>query len=462
MSHKRADNVLFQNVVQNEIDNSVDTNPAFYDFVLSVQAGDQSQIRKILNQLPSYKKMESTEERTKFKVDILRSKYHKNTIGPIATELEKHTSVVVTPVTESKLFALTNDIYNPYRTQVGLDYFQSARGRTDEGTFKGRPLSIAELADDPTKHADIIKVLQSKVAETKKAVGQNFASDYTSVIEDLRREGIELPLLRESTMKDLFAGYVNDQLNNNVGLKTGLYIDPVTEVETAMSTMGIMDEEGGANFIRNRITKSNITINESNKPETPGGREIEKAVVVTLDDHATKQIEGFKLNSLTDDQQEDFKSAFVDFERTTINKIVQENPTMEGLNTASQLAADFLIDQRDSYNFTNFNHLMFREAGIFRQRLAQRFGIEEDLNASSKNMRKLLVPIDKESKLKDGKDKDSVDIINVVERGKQMTEKRLRERSEFFSSIPGLLTPSQEKIDERSILSRTNRRPGLL
>lgn len=461
IAHQRADTQLFQGVVQNEIDNSVDTNPAFYDFLLSLKAGEHGQITGILNQLPSYTKMDLVEERSQFMKDIIRSRYHKTILGPIATELQNHMSVAVTPLTESKLFALTNDIYNPRRTKEGLDFGIKGRGRTAAGTFKGKPPSIAELAEDPTEYAAEIKDIQSRVAAIKKVVGQNFTSDYALVIENLRREGIELPLLRESTVKDVFVDYVNDQLNNNVGLKTGLYIDPVTKVETAMATMGLMDEESGANFIRNRITKSNITIKESNTPETPGGKKVEAAIVTDLLNKGTRQDEGFKIPALNDGEREDFRSAFTKLEQNDINKILKNDPTKEGLDTASKLVANFLIEQRDLYNFTNFNHLMFREAAIFRQKLAQQFGINEELDTSSKIMRNLLTIENKDSDVDTGDVEEAITSAEQVARGRQMTKERLQKRREFISGIPDLLTPSEEQIKRRSLMTRTNRQPGL-
>jgi hypothetical protein len=190
-------------------------------------------------------------------------------------------------------------------------------------------------------------------------------------MEDLRIAGIELPTLRESEVKDLYAEYVDTQILNNVGLKTSSYTNKITQQITPTATLDILDKEGGQNVIKDFLNKRS-TVSTNKGPKNAGAKRLEEEIIkdsidTTLTD---KQLtDGW---SITDDGKKNLNEKL---DIKSINESLKNDPTIENLDkfTKNIVDAVHILKEEAGHEKLHTSTYSFIEA--VRNDFAEKFGI---------------------------------------------------------------------------------------
>ena len=348
---------VYRRTIDKEIGEGTYEHTAYGAFLLQQRAQDDSTVRAIVENFPSYKIMPETADRQRHMKNTYRRAFYKQLV-PTQDFLNKNAERVL----DVKVMGSLTEKLNQHISVFGVGGEAIIFGNRKRTNGEMAVIfSKLRLSDDPE---DVLatELILNKRAELIGHAANNFADNLNSVLDELKRTDILLPLAKKmQVLNNIFPAYMDATLSSD-------NISVVTDPESQVTTIKIEDITKGQGVIKDFL----INLKPSDAESATS-----KAAQILNDqqaaDDATKpKADDKSMSGIYD--PDDLKRAFgADKEA---QDILDTNPNSEGVRNVTTLfiqkkiildmekRGDAELSSDDFRNINSYYKIALEEAGL--------------------------------------------------------------------------------------------------
>ncbi len=356
-ANQNVDIDLFRATLGEEIGAGTYENTAYGAFLLSQQAKDDSKLRAIVRNFPSYDDMPESADRQRLIKNTYRRAFYKQLV-PTQDFLNKNAERVLDVKVMGSLTEKLNQHISVFGVGGEAIIFGSRKRTNGE---KAVIFSKLQLSDDP-EDKQAVKLILEKRTELIGYAANYFADNLNSVLDELKRTDILLPLAKKmQVLNNIFPAYMDATLSSD-------NISVVTDPESQVTTIKIEDMAKGQGVIKDFLINLKPADAES---ATSKGAEILNNQQAA-DDATKSKADDKSLSGIYD--PDDLKRAFGADEEA--QDILDTNPNSEGVRNVTTLfiqkkiildmekRGDAKLSSDDFRNINSYYRIALKRAGL--------------------------------------------------------------------------------------------------